>query len=155
MDDSFNDIEDNIRSPDEVISEQLVEDTRSDYEKQLDEAIYLSFQEMREKEELSRKYEEQLIKEYNDVSDKRKEAFDKLLFDLNKVGKMDKEVRGIYEIVEPIIDSYCSQRILTCELDIETYEKIFKLLGTIRTDKVAVELLKTIIVEDKFLIVNV
>lgn len=140
---------DNIRPPDAVVSEQLLEDTRSDYEKQIDEAIYLSCQEMREKEILARKYEEQLLTEYNEETNKRKKIFEKFLFDLHKVGKIDKEVREIYEIIEPIIDSYCNQFIRICELDVEMYEKIFKLLGKVRTDKPAVEILKTIIVIDE------
>jgi hypothetical protein len=150
MDNTFNDNEDNIRPPDDIISEQLLEDTRSEYEKQIDEAIYLSCQDIREKEILSRKYEEQLIKDYNEEINKRRQTFEKFLFGLKKVGKMDNEVREIYEIIEPIIESYCSQCINICELDLETYEKIFKILGKVRTDKVAVEILKTIILKDDF-----
>ncbi len=150
MDSAFNDNEDNIRPPDNVVSEQLLEDTRSDFEKQIDEAIYLSFQDIREKQDLSRKYEEQILKDYSEESNKRKQTFEKFLFDLNKVGKIDKEVREIYDIIEPIVESYCSQYINKCELDVETYEKIFKLLSKIRTDKTAVEILKTIILKDEF-----
>jgi hypothetical protein len=150
MDSAFNDNEDNIRPPDNVVSEQLLEDTRSDFEKQIDEAIYLSYQDIREKEILSRKYEEQILKDFIEESNKRKQIFEKFLFDLNKVGKFDKEVREIYYIIEPIVESYCSQYINKCELDLETYEKIFKLLGKIRTDKTAVEFLKTIILKDEF-----
>ena len=143
------DNEDNIRPPDDVVSDQLLEDTRSDYEKQIDEAIYLSCKEMREKQDFSRKYEEQLIKDYNEETNKRKQNFEKFLFDLNKIGKMDKEIREIYDIIEPIIESYCNQYINICELDIDTYEKIFKLLGKVRTDKAAIETLQTIIVIDE------
>jgi hypothetical protein len=148
MDSGFNDNEDNIRPPDDVVSDQLLEDTRSDYEKQIEEAIYLSCQDFREKEILSRKYEAQLIKDYNEETNKRKQIFEKFLFDLNKVGKIDKEIREIYDIIDPIIESYCSQYINSCELDVETYEKIFKLLSKVRTDKGAVETLKTILVKD-------
>ncbi len=149
MDDSFDDNnDDNIRPPDEVKTEQLLEDTRSEYEKQIDEAIYLSFQEITKQEELYKKYEEQLLRDHNDETNKRNEHFKKFLFDLNKLSKIDKEVKNIFNIIEPIIESYCLQYIQTCELDIETYEKIFKLLHKIRTDKSAVETLKTIIMVD-------
>jgi hypothetical protein len=141
--------EDNIRPPDDVISDQLLKDTRSDYEKEIDEAIYLSYQDGREKQDLSKKYEEQVLKEYNEESNKRKQIFEKLLFDLNKVGKIDKEIREIYDIIEPIIESYCNQYIHKCEFDEETYEKIFKLLGKIRTDKTAIDFLKTVIVKEE------
>jgi len=141
--------EDNIRPPDEVVREQLLEDTRSEYEKEIEEAIYLSCQDIREKQDLSEKYEKQLIKDYNEESNKRRQIFEKLLFDLNKVGKIDKEIREIYDIIEPIVESYCSQYIHNYEFDVETYEKIFKSLGKIRTDKSAVEFLKTIISKDE------
>ena len=149
MDNTFNNNEDNIRPPDDVVSEQLLEDTRSNFEKEIDEALYLSFQDMREKDDLSRKYEEQILKDYNEETFKRKQIFEKFLFDLNKISKIDKEIREIYDIIDPIIESYCSQFINKCEFDIETYEKIFKLLGKIRTDKVAVEFLKTVILKDE------
>jgi len=139
--------EDNIRPPDEVRVEQLLEDTRSEYDKQIDEAINLSMLDIIEKQNINLQYEEQLIKEYNDENNRRKDYFTKFLFDLNKLGKIDKEIREIYEIIEPIIESYCSQYIQICELDIETYEKIFKLLGKIRTDKNAIETLKGIIIK--------
>ena len=148
MNNEIND--DNIRPPDVVVSEQLLEDTRSNFEKEIDEALYLSFQDMREKEDLSRKYEEQILKDYNEETFKRKQIFEKFLFDLNKISKIDKEIREIYDIIEPIIESYCNQYIHKCEFDEETYEKIFKLLGKVRTDKTALELLKTIIFKDEF-----
>ncbi len=141
--------EDNIRMPDDILSEQLLEDTRSDFEKEFEEALYLSCQEIREKQELNEKYEEQVLKNYNEEINKRKQIFEKLLFDLNKVGKIDIEVRETYEIIDPIIESYCNQYIQKCDLDEKTYEKIFKLLGKIRTDKSAVELLRTIIIKDE------
>lgn len=140
------DNEDNIRPPDAVISEQLLEDTRSEYEKQIDEAIYLSFQEIKEQEILAKKYEEQLVNDYNEETSKRKKIFEKFLFDLHKVSKIDKEIREIYEIIDPIIESYCFQYIHKCELDVETYKKIFKLINKVRTDKNVVEYLKNIII---------
>lgn len=147
MDTSFNEIEDNIRPPDEVRSERLLEDTRSDFEKEIDEAIYLSYQETKNQDEINRKYEEQILQEYNNEVNRRKEIFTKFIFDLNRLIKIDKDVKEIYDIIEPIIDSYCLQYFQECELDEITYEKIFKLLSKIRTDKSAVEILKTIIIK--------
>lgn len=147
MDTSFNEIEDNIRPPDEVRSERLLEDTRSDFEKEIDEAIYLSYQDTKNQDEIYRKYEEQILQEYNNEVNRRKEIFTKFIFDLNRLIKIDKDVKEIYDIIEPIIDSYCLQYFQECELDEITYEKIFKLLSKIRTDKSAVEILKTIIIK--------
>lgn len=154
MDNSINDAEDNIRPPDEVKMEQLLEDTRSDFEKEIDQAIYLSFQEIRNQEEIARKYEEQILKDYNEESIKRKQIFEKFLFDLNKLSRFDKEVRDIYAIIDPIIESYCSQYINNCEIDIDSYESIFKLLDKIRTDKNAIEVLKSIITIDEFSLIK-
>jgi len=148
MDNSFNDTEDNIRPPDEAKTEQLLEDTRSDFEKEIDEAIYLSYQDIREKQELSRKYEEQILKEYNEETNRRRDIFRDLLLSLNKISRFDKEIREIYEIIDPIIDSYCSQYIEICELDEKTYDKIFGLLKKIRNNQSASNLLKEIIIKE-------
>ena len=141
--------EDNIRNPDEAVNDQLLEDTRSDFEKQIDEAIYISTQEIKQNQILNTQYEEQLLKDYSEETNRRKDFFKDFLFNINKIGKFDKEVREIYEIIEPIIDSYCNQFIHICELDVDTYEKIFKLLGKVRTDKAAIQTLQTIIVIDE------
>lgn len=140
--------EDNIRAPDEVVKETLLEDTRSDFEKQLDEAMYLSMQEINQQININNQYEEQLVKNYDLESNRRNEIFKKFLFNLNKVGKFDKKVEEIYNILDPIIDSYCGQYIETCELDGETYDKIFNTLKEIRNDQQAFNILKTIILRE-------
>lgn len=140
--------EDNIRPPDEAVRETLLEDTRSDFEKQLDEAMYLSMQEINQQININNQYEEQLVKNYALESNRRNEIFKKFLFNLNKVGKFDKKVGEIYDILDPIIDSYCGQYIETCELDGETYDKIFNTLKEIRNDQQAFNILKTIILRE-------
>ena len=140
--------EDNIRPPDEVVREQLMEDTRSEFEKQMDEAMYLSMQEMTQQRDINRQYEEQLLKEYTAETSRRNELFKDFLFNLNKVGRFDKEVREIYEILDPIIESYCGQYIETCELDEESHDKIFNTLKKIRNNQQALEALKTIILKE-------
>ena len=140
--------EDNIRPPDEAVRETLLEDTRSDFEKQLDEAMYLSIQEINQQIDINNQYEEQLVNDYALESNRRNEIFKKFLFNLNKVGKFDKKVGEIYDILDPIIDSYCGQYIETCELDGETYDKIFNTLKEIRNDQQALNILKTIILRE-------
>ena len=140
--------EDNIRPPDAVISEQLMEDNRSEFEKQMDEAMYLSMQEMTQQRDINRQYEEQLLKEYTAETSRRNKLFKDFLFNLNKVGKFDKEIREIYEILDPIIESYCGQYIETCELDEASYDKIFNTLKKIRNDESALNTLKTIILRE-------
>lgn len=139
--------EDEVRPPDEVVSERLIEDTRSDYEKQIDEAIYQSIKEMENVDKINKEYEEIIIKNYHNEIIERKNKFASLLLDINKLLRFDKDLKEIYEIIEPIIDSYCNQYIEFLELDEITYDKIFKVLGTIRTNKSNIENLKTIIIK--------
>jgi len=147
MDPSFNDFqEETLRPPDKVKREQLMEDNRSEFEKQMDEALYLSLQEAKQQEEISLQYEEEIIIQYNNEMNSRKEKFNQLLFDMNKLIKFDKDVKDVYEIIEPIIETYCSQYIEGFMLDDITYNKIFKVIGTTRTNKNTIELLKSIII---------
>ena len=138
---------DEIRKPDKVIREQLVQDNRCEFQKQIDEAMYLSMQDAIHQEKIFQDYEEKIINEYIKETITRKESFNKLLMDMNKLIKFDKSIKEIYEIIEPIIDNYCQKYIEIWEIDEETYEKIFKILSTIRSDKEAIEKLKTIIVK--------
>ena len=148
MDASFNDFNDfdEIRPPDEVIRERLVEDTRCEFQKQMDEALSLSMQDAINQEKIHQEYEEKLLIEHVKETNERREKFDKLLMDINKLIKFDRIIKEVYEIIEPIIDNYCQKYIETWETDEETYNTIFKTLSTLRTDKKAIELLKTIIV---------
>jgi hypothetical protein len=148
MDASFNDYDnaDEIRQPDEVIRERLVEDTRCDFQKQMDEALYLSMQEVINQEKINKSYEDEIVNNYLKETTERREKFGKLLMDMNKLIRLDAKIKEIYEIIEPVIFTYCEQHIEIWETDEETYKKIFKNLSTIRTDKTAVELLKRIII---------
>lgn len=140
--------EDNIRPADQVITEQLIQDNRSDFEKQIDEALYISLQEIKQQEEINRTFEEQLMKEHSEESSRRKEIFNEFLFNLNKIKRFDNEVREIYEIIDPIIEAYCIQAIQFCVFDEETYNKIFNTLIKTRNNKLAFDTLKTIILKE-------
>ena len=131
MDPSFNEYNDdnNIRAPDSVKVDRLMEDTRSEYDKQIDQAMYLSIQEFKKLEEINEKYEEEIINEHIKLINERKEMFRGFLFDLNKLIRHDKDIKEIYEIIEPIIDSYCVNYINQFEIDTLTYDRIFKIIG--------------------------
>ena len=152
MDASFNEYDnydntddEQIRPPDEVISERLVEDTRCDFQKQMDEALRLSMQEVINQEKMNQAYEDEIVNNYLKETTERREKFGKLLMDISKLIKFDTKIKEVFEIIDPIIFTYCEQHIEIWETDEETYEKIFKNLSTIRTDKTAIEILKTII----------
>jgi hypothetical protein len=154
MDTSFNtiDINDNfeeeIRLPDKVVKEQLTEhDTRSDFDREMEEAIYLSMQEVREHEINNEKYEKEVIHKYHLQTTERRDKFHDLLLTMNKLFKFDKDIKEISNIIEPIIEAYCLDYIQLYELDEETYDRIFKVLGSIRTNKSNIDHLKTIIIK--------
>ena len=140
---------DNVRTPDKTKKEQLLQDNRSEYDKQMDEAMYLSIQEFKKQEEINQKYEEEVINEHIKIINERKDLFRGFLFDLNKLIRFDKDMKEIYEIIEPIIDSYCAQYINQCEIDTITHDRIFKVIGNVRTNKNAIELLKKILIKSE------
>ena len=146
---NYDNNDNNVRAPDNAKKEQLLQDTRSEYDKQMDEAMHLSVQEFKKQEEVNQKYEEDLINEHNRIIIERRELFRGFLFDLNKLIRFDKDMKEIYEIIEPIIDCYCAQYINQCEIDTVTHDRIFKVIGNIRTDKNAMELLKKILVKSE------
>ena len=90
----------------------------------------------------------EVLNEYLCETKRRKEKFRELLFDVNKLTKFDKDIKEIYEIIEPIIDTYCGQFITFCDLDQETYDRIFRVLGTIRTNKNNIEILRLLITKN-------
>ena len=145
----FNNYDNSVRAPDIVKVDRLMEDTRSEYDKQIDEAMYLSIQEFKKLEEINEKYEEEIINEHIKLINERKDLFKEFLFDLNKLIRYDKDIKEIYEIIEPIIDSYCVYYINQFEIDTLTYNRIFKIIGNIRTNKNAIELLKKIIIKSE------
>ncbi len=149
MDNEYIDNNDNVRTPDKTKKEQLLQDNRSEYDKQMDEAMYLSIQEFKKQEEINQKYEEEVINEHIKIINERKDLFRGFLFDLNKLIRFDKDMKEIYEIIEPIIDSYCAQYINQCEIDNITYDRIFKVIGNVRTNKNAIELLKKILIKSE------
>lgn len=151
MDPSFNDFnnDDNIRAPDKSKKEQLLHDNRSEYEKQMDEALYLSIQEFKKQHEMNIKYEKEIMNEHAKLINERKDMFRGLLFDLNKLVRFDKDIKEIYEIIEPIIESYCRQCINQCEIDTLTHDRIFKVIGNVRTNKNAIEILKKILIKSE------
>lgn len=145
----FEESEDDIRLPDEVKRETLIEniDIRSSFEKQIDEALFQSMQEHTEYKKKMEEFETSIIIESFQETENRKKMFASLLHDIVKVSKFDAQIKGIYNTIQPIIESYCAQFIINYEFDDITYEKIFTTLSTIRTNKNNIELLKTIIIK--------
>ena len=142
----FEEEENNIRLPDEVKRETLLEDTRSSFQKEIDAAVYQSMLEQEEYANNMTEFETRIMCESSLETDNRKKQFACLLHELDKVSRFDNQIKEIYNIIEPIIESYCFQFIINYEFDKITYEKIFTTLSTIRTNKKDIELLKTVII---------
>lgn len=154
VDSSFNNYEneiDNIRPPDEIKREQLLETIYDEWsinnDKELEDAIYLSLYELNEIQKQNKAYEDKIVNEFIKETNERREKFRELLDQMNKIGKYDKDVKEIYEIIETIIEAYCNRSIDVCELDRETYNKIFSVINTIRNGKEKIKLLTTLLVE--------
>jgi len=152
MDTSFNyneEIEEynynEVRPPDLVTNERLIEYNMNNDEKQLYEALYLSMKEVDNQEKMNEIYEKEIINNFIIETVKRREKFEQFMLKINKLIKLDKDIKEIYEIIEPIIYTYCEQHISTWEVDKETHNKIFKTLSSIRIQPETIILLKTII----------
>jgi hypothetical protein len=144
--DSFED--DDIRPPDDTKKEQLLTDNRSDYDKEIEQALYLSLKESQEKIKEIEEYEKKIYQDYVDSLNVKRETFKPLLNEMLRVSKFDYEVKHIYDIIEPIIDSYCNQFLPYVEFDEITYNNIFRVINTIRIDKICIEELKKIIFKE-------
>jgi len=141
-----NDLIDEIRPPDDIKREKLIQDTRSDFDREMEEALYLSMQEVREEEIKNHKFEEEIINSYLEKQSKRRELFRDLLINMNKVARFDKDVKEIFEILDVIIEAYCNNYITSYEVDKETHDKVFNVLKTIRVNKNTLDTLQSIIV---------
>jgi len=142
----FDDFDEEIRPPDEVKREKLIQDTRSEFDKEMEEALYLSMQEVREEEIKNHKFEEEIINSYLEKQSERRELFRDLLINMNKLSRFDKDVKEIFEILDAIIEGYCLDYIQFAEVDKETRDKVFNVLKTIRVNKNTLDVLQTIIV---------
>lgn len=137
--------QDDIRPPDKTVQDQMLDDDRSDFDQQLDQAMYISLQELKRQRDEQTQYELNVLKQYEDETKRRTALFKECMFQLVRLSKFDADVREVMEIVEPIVDSYCHQFIESCELDTKTYEKIFGTISRVRNGHNAVALLENIV----------
>jgi hypothetical protein len=152
---NFNDyenIEQEIRPPDKTIREILVNREINydinyydniniipgDYENDLQLAIRES---IRENEEYEKKQLEMLEK-----TRLRVQTFKDVLFKIKKIGMIDQKIFNFYNIIEPIIDSYCACNIDIYECEKVMYDEIFGTLKTIRLTESELELFKNLFV---------
>jgi len=159
MDPSFNDFDnweedicptfdEVIRPPDETKREQLMQDNRNEFDKEMEEALYLSMQEVREEEIKNHKFEEEIINNFIKEQNERRENFRDLLVNMNKLSRFDKDIKELYEFLDPIIEAYCNHYVTSYEVDKETHDKVFQVLGSIRVNKNTLDTLKTVLIKN-------
>jgi adenylate kinase family enzyme len=137
--------EENIRMPDEVKVERLMNDYHHEMDDDIENAISISLQEYTQHEQNIQQYEAAYLHDYYMEIKKRKDTFTNLLMSINKTKNWDKEIHEIYLIINPIIESYCNQYINTCNMNEKIYDKIFTGLKQIRIDATSLDALKAII----------
>ena len=132
MDSSMNFYEEDIRAPDQPKRETLLQDNRSDFDKQLDEALYQSLQlyqaEVKKHEDLEQKF----IQQQREEIEKRKNLVRPILFELNRIRKYDLKIDEVFIMIDSILESYCGLEFEECQLDKQTYNTIFNGLTKIR-----------------------
>jgi hypothetical protein len=148
---NFNDyenIEQEIRPPDNTIREILVNDyyyndniIPCDYD-DYDNALQLAFiASIKEQEEYEKKRLEILEK-----TRLRVQTFKDVLLKIKKISMIDPQILKFYNIIEPMIDSYCACNIDIYECDKAMYDEIFSTLKTIRLTESELELFKNLFV---------
>jgi len=155
MDDNHSDNDENeiIRSPDEVIVEQLVEPIEQTVplseEEETNMAILNSIQDFKVTQKEQDEYEELLLNDFQKMKEEREQKVKSVIITLKKLAKFDKQLAEILDLVDGIISAYCLGYIDQYELDTITYDKIFNELSTIRIDKSDIESFKEIIKREK------
>ncbi len=145
----YENIEQEIRPPDNPIRERLIDynynynyndfNNHYDYDNiELEMAINES---IKEQEEQEKKQLEILEKTRTRV-----ESFKDVLFKIKKISMLDNKILKMYNIIEPIIYSYCECKIDVYRCDNIIYNEIFGTLKTIRLNQTEFELFKKLFV---------
>jgi hypothetical protein len=158
MDDNHSDNYENdeneiIRSPDEVIVEQLVDSTEQTLplseEEETNMAILNSIQDFKVTQKEQDEYEALVLNDFQKMKEEREQKVKSIMNTLKKLARFDKQLAEILDLIDGIITAYCLGYIDNYELDTITYDKIFAELSTIRIDKSAIESFKEIIKREK------
>lgn len=146
-------LDENIRHADKVIKERLLEpiepiEPMSTYDIEYEKAIFQSLNDMTCKEQMNQEYEESIITNYNIETNSKREMFTEFFDTLVRLSKYMNDVKEVFEIIDPIIESYILGYIHVYELDTITYEKIFRVLSSVRVNKETIHILQTILLSE-------
>ena len=107
---------------------------------------YDRYKQSEESKKQEEEYEKKIIQDYLTMVETNKAKFQVLLNDLKRLSRLDTDIKEVFDILEPIIDSHCSDLLPIVEFDTITYNRIYKVLSSIRTDKNCIEELKKVII---------
>jgi hypothetical protein len=136
--DNNNDENENVRQPDQVIVETLIDNDSDFYDydneaylfnEEINRTINVSMLELKRKEELE---ELELLRLITEERDTVLQKFSTIKDKINKIYHIDKLNSQIYESVLSYIELYEITYILYNEIDKETYDKIFNCINRIR-----------------------
>ena len=149
MDNSFD--EDNIRPPDQVKQERLIDDDFDimnpiiqNYDFDFDTILELSKNEYNSLQEQEEEKAIELI--CNQAKEERQNKFNSIKTQLNKIILFDRDHLDYYELILSIIEMYESNVIHEYKTYEKEYTTIFKLLKTIRLPTDEIEELKKLII---------
>ena len=154
MDSSMNFYEEDIRPPDKTKRETLLQNNRNkynetnetnesnEYDKDLSDALDQSLKLYQTEVQKYEDFEKKILEEQKLEIQKRKDLIRTILFEFNRIKKYDKKLNELFEIIEPILDSYCNLEFYQCTLDKQTYNTIFN--GLTKT-RINIDILMSII----------
>jgi hypothetical protein len=158
---NFNVYENNeqeIRPPDNPIREILVNNYYNNNYNDYDNINTIPIEYDEYDDELQLAYIES-IKEHEEYEKKRLEMLEKtrlrfqtfkdVLLKIKKISMIDPQILKFYNIIEPMIDSYCAGNIDIYECDKSMYDEIFSTLKTIRLTELELELFKKLFIMEK------
>ena len=132
--------EDDIRAPDKVIKETLVDPNMNDYNYNEEKMIeHILQQSMMEFEKNTAIHEDNVMQFIAEEGKKRLDFFVSIKQKINKILKLDKQNTQVYEEILNVIALYEEQYITVYKCNQEEYNKIFCILNTIRLTKEEIE----------------
>ena len=126
--------DDNIRPPDKVIIERLI-NYKSSEEEEFDKILLASAEEY-ENEQIQK-----IVDEFEKIEN-RKKLFINILFILQRLSHYDNNILQVYNILEPIINNYINYQFETYTIDKNIYDTIFNTIKGTRITQTEIKLLK-------------
>jgi hypothetical protein len=148
--------DDNIRLPDSIIREKLIDNDIMDYnfimsynENEYNNNFEIELKQIMEQSKLEYEEKELLDIQIDLVNnlEKRENIFKDFRKIMKRLISFDNELKSIYIMIIPILDLYESNLLDNYYIDENTYIRIFNILEKTRVSKSDIELLKTIIIK--------